>query len=148
MPRRPSPLPRRTRRLPRKAWLVLIVIVIVIACVAAFFVIRHNRNHHDTLASFSDRPVLLGRAQTALRADPSIADVTYSSTNDQWDVTPAIANTNPRDFARYVCFLLDRAAVAELDTSVRVIDGAKLKATNLDYAAASRGTTTCGDMMP
>lgn len=144
MPRRPSPLPRRTRRLPRKAWLALIVI----ACAAAFFVIRHNRNHRDTPMAFSDRPMLLGRAQTALRADPSIADVTYSSTHDQWDVTPALPGTSPRDFAGYVCFLLDQAAVAEPDTSVRVIDGAKLKATGLDYGAASRGTTTCGDMIP
>jgi hypothetical protein len=144
MPRHPSPLPRRTRRLPRKAWLALLVI----GCVAAFFVIRHYRDRRDTLPAFSDRPMLLGRAQTALRADPSIADVTYSSAHDQWDVTPALPDTHPRDFARYVCFLLDHAAVAEPDTSVRVIDGAKLKATNLDYAAASRGTTTCGDMMP
>jgi hypothetical protein len=144
MPRRPSPLPRRTRRLPRKAWLALIVI----ACAAAFFVVRHYRDRRDTLPAFSERPMLLSRAQTTLRADPSIADVIYSSGHDQWDVTPAIPDTNPRDFARYVCFLLDRAAVAEPDTSVRVIDGAKLKASGLDYAAASRGATTCGDMMP
>ena len=92
---------------------------------------------------FANRALLLKRATTLLKSDPSIADVVYSGPRDQWEVTPSVPDVDPRAFGRYVCFLLSETGMAGERTNVRVIDGARLEANGFDYAAASRGIVTC-----
>ena len=53
------------------------------------------------------------------------------------------AGVDPKAFGRYLCFALGESGVVEAETSVRVIDAAKLQASAFDYAAASRGTIKC-----
>lgn len=139
MARRPPYRRSRFAAMPRWGW---VVVAIVIAA-GAFVVIRHVRSHNDAAVLPSDRARLLRQAQSHLRGDPTVADVVYSPADEQWDVTPAIAGVDAKAFGRYVCFTLGEAGIVDPETSVRVIDAAKLKANAFNYAAASRGTFTC-----
>lgn len=125
--------------MPRWAWLVAAIVLAAIA----FFAIRHFRAHKNEGFAPSDRAELLQQAQIRLRGDPTVADLVYSPAREQWDVTPAMADVDAKAFGRYLCFALDEAGVIEPETSVRVIDAAKLQASAFDYAAASRGTIKC-----
>jgi hypothetical protein len=124
---------------PRWAWVVLAIL----ACIAAYHAVEHYRARQAPPIEVSNRALLLSRATTLLKGDPSIGDVIYSAPDDQWDVTPAAPDVDPRAFGRYVCFLLGQAGIAAPHTSVRVIDGTKLEASGFDYAAASRGIVNC-----
>lgn len=115
----------------------------VIVLGVTLFLIRHMSAQAEAPVALSNRPILLQQAQAQLRADPNIADLVYSAPLDQWDVTPASADTDATAFARYLCFTLAEAGVTQPRTSVRVIDGAKLEANDFDYAAASRSTIRC-----
>ena len=125
--------------MPRRAW----VAIAIGLALAVFLIVRQALEKHDQPVVASDRPRLLREAQAALRADPNVTDLVYSAPTDQWDVTPAVPDVDPRAFGRYVCFVLGQAGVAAPQTSVRVIDGARLEARDFDYAAASRGVLTC-----
>jgi hypothetical protein len=126
--------------MPRWGWAVLLIVL----CLIGYLAIRHYRTGEEAPALISNRALLLRQATATLRTDPSIADVVYNAVGDQWDVTPASADADPRAFGHYVCFLLGQAGVAAPRTSVRVIDGAKLEASGFDYNAASRGVMACG----
>ncbi|MGN6277972.1 MAG: hypothetical protein ACTHM8_04530 [Sphingomonas sp.] len=142
MARRPPPRRvYRSSRVPRWVWPAAVIVVGIVA----LLVIRHMKKPAETTVPQSNRPFLLQRAQTQLRADPNIADLIYSAPLDQWDATPANADTAAAAFAHYLCFTLAQAGVTQPQTSVRVIDGAKLEANGFDYAAASRGTIRCGE---
>lgn len=117
----------------------------IVVCVAGYVAIQHYRASQRRPMIVSNRALLLSRAETALRADPDVADLVYNAADDQWDVTPATADADPRAFGRYVCFMLAQGGVARPHTVVRVIDAAKLQATDFDYAAASRGILSCGE---
>lgn len=126
--------------MPRWGWAVLLIVL----CLIAYLTIRHYRGGENEPTVVSNRTLLLRQATATLRNDPSIADVVYNAVGDQWDVTPASTDADPRAFGHYVCFMLGQAGVAAPHTSVRVIDGAKLEASGFDYNAASRGVMACG----
>lgn len=135
------PLHRRSRfaAIPRWVWLGAIVALAVIT----YLVVRHFRaDRYEAFAS-SNRAEFVRQAQTRLRGDPTVADVVYSPAREQWDVTPAMPDVDAKAFGRYLCFTLGEAGVTEPETSVRVIDAAKLRANGFDYGAASRGTVQC-----
>ncbi|TPG22616.1 hypothetical protein EAH87_02100 [Sphingomonas koreensis] len=127
---------------------MLWLLAVVVGGVAALILIHNRSQQSEAPVITSNRPALIREAQAALRADPSIADLVYSTPRDQWDVTPAAADTDPKAFAHYLCFTLAQAGVTQPHTSVRVIDGARLEANGFDYAAASRGTIDCGAEKP
>jgi hypothetical protein len=139
MVRRPPYRSSRFAAIPRRAWSIAVIVL----AIAAYFVVQHFRaRQHEAFAS-SNRAQILQQAQMRLRGDPTVADLVYSPARKQWDVTPTMANVDPKAFARYLCFTLDESGVVEPETSVRVIDAAKLQANGFDYAAASRGTIKC-----
>lgn len=141
LPPRSEPTWRqRLANMPRWGWLLLLILL----CLIAYFVVRHYRTGEQAPAAVSNRALLLHQATATLRADPSVSDVIYNAVADQWDVTPANPDAGARAFGQYVCFLLGEANVLAPNTSVRVIDGAKLEASGFDYNAASRGVVTCG----
>lgn len=142
MARRPPPRASyQRRRVPRWASPMVVIVVGIVTLV----VIRHMTKPAETPVTLTNRLFLLQQAKTQLRADPNIADLVYSAPLDQWDATPANADTDTAAFAHYLCFTLAQAGVTQPQTSVRVIDGAKLEANGFDYAAASRGTIRCGE---
>lgn len=145
MARRPAPrsIRRRSRiaTIPRWAW----ASAAIAALIAAWLLYRHLHERQEQPREFSNRALLLSRAQARLRADPNVADLVYSAPLDQWDATPAMPDADAKAFGHYLCFTLAEAGVTRPDTTVRVIDGAKLEANGFDYAAASRGTFGCGD---
>jgi hypothetical protein len=139
MVRRPPYRRSRLAAIPRWVW----PIAAIVFAVVAYFVVQHFRaRQHQAFAS-SNRAQILQQAQIRLRGDPTVADMVYSPASEQWDVTPAMASVDPKGFARYLCFTLDESGVVEPETSVRVIDAARLQANGFDYAAASRGTFKC-----
>ena len=127
--------------MPRWGWVVLAIL----AGAIAYLAIRQYRGDHREQVFVSNRALLISQATAMLRADPNIGDVVYNAAADQWDVTPASADADPRAFGRYVCFVLGQDQVTAAHTNVRVIDGAKLAANDFDYAGASRGIVLCGD---
>jgi hypothetical protein len=139
MARRPPYRRRRFAAIPRWVWLIVAIALALIA----FFVVRHSLARNDEGIAATNRAQILRDAQTRLRRDPTVADLVYSPAREQWDVTPAIADVDPKAFGRYLCFTLGESGVVEAKTSVRVIDAAKLQANAFDYAAASRGTIKC-----
>jgi hypothetical protein len=121
-----------------------LAVLLIVLCAIVYLVVRHYQADRHEPAVISNRAQLLSRATAALRGDPSIGDVVYNAAADQWDVTPASADADPRAFGQYVCYLLGQDGVAAAHTNVRVIDGARLEASGFDYAAASRGVIVCG----
>lgn len=137
MARRPMRPPRRRRS--RRSWIILLVLVV--AAIAAYlYFTRHSAFQPADDTGWVQQ---VRAAEADVRGDPNVADLVHSRGSDQWDVTPANASVKPQDFARYICFLIDRAGVAGPRTSVRAIDGAALKARDFDYDAATRATVRC-----
>jgi len=140
----PQQSPRRKRPFRRHNIRTVAVLVAAIAAFIVVLVVQHRGRTGDP-PLVSERQRLLHAAQAALRHDPSVADVVYTAPRDRWDVTPAIADSDPRSFARYICFVIEAHGVVQSGTSVRVIDGAALEANGFDYDAASRGVLTCNE---
>ncbi len=139
---------RSTRRHPpwwRRRRRTLAVLAAAVAAIVVVLAIHHRSGPDEPPPVISERQRLLLAAEAALRTDPSIADVIYTAAPDRWDVTPAIAGSDPRSFARYVCFVIGAHGVMLPGTSVRVIDGAVLETNGFDYNAASRGVLTCNE---
>ncbi|GAA4767029.1 hypothetical protein GCM10023219_10680 [Stakelama sediminis] len=116
-----------------------------VVLIAGYFGYRYWTAPQNTQPNPYDQAMLVQAARQRFRRDPSITDIVYVAHLDEWNATPAFASADAKDFAHYVCYQLAESGVAGPHTRVRVIDADRLRASNYDYNAASRGTLTCGD---